>query len=244
MNTFSVFCQGRGGEALKWGEAKGVPKGASKSPSYSRLPFHRPPLQVPAALIPEPSEDSVHPAVSVGFPTARLVLGFLRDAELSAVAPSAFLLPKCIAIHYYFLPVLLDAEMKHSLQFWWRLGRKWKHMFALYGVFRADRTFQAQDPQKTRLSPISAHRPLCDLLSRQFLFSSSRRGDQAPHKSVLIKVVTLGGNEDHGSLWRKRTANRGDLKVCPRGKNNRDSFHQRAGVASDTVSAHAISKAF
>lgn len=104
MNTFSVFCQGRGGEALKRGEAKGVPKGASKSPSYSRLPFHRPPLQAPGALIPEPSEDSVHPAVSVGFPTARLVLGFLRDAELTAVAPSAFLLTEV-----YCYPLLFSS---------------------------------------------------------------------------------------------------------------------------------------
>jgi hypothetical protein len=55
---------------------------------------------------------------------------------------------------------------------------------------------------------------------------------------MLIKVVTLGGNEDHGSLWRKRTANGGDLKMCQRGKNNRDSLHLRAGVASDMTSAH------
>ena len=55
---------------------------------------------------------------------------------------------------------------------------------------------------------------------------------------MLIKVVTLGGNEDHGSLWRKRTAKGGDLKMCQRGKNNRDSLHLRAGVASDMTSAH------
>ena len=117
MNKFPVFCQGRGGEALKGGEAKGVSKGASKSPSYSRLPFQHPPLQVPGSLIPEPSEDLAHPAAPVGFPTARLVLGFLTEAELSTVTPSAFLLLKYVAVHYYFLPVLLDAEMKHSLWF-------------------------------------------------------------------------------------------------------------------------------
>lgn len=117
MTKFPVFCQGRGGEALKWGEVKGVSKDASELPSYSRLLFHRPPLQVPGSLIPELSEDLVHPAVSVGFPTARLELGFLREAELSTVTPSAFLLLKCVAVHYYFLPVLLDAEMKHSMRF-------------------------------------------------------------------------------------------------------------------------------
>ena len=41
-------------------------------------------------LIAEPSEDVVPPVVSVGFPSAQLVLGFLREAELHTKTPSAF----------------------------------------------------------------------------------------------------------------------------------------------------------
>lgn len=94
MSKFPVFCQDRGGEALKGGGAKGVSQDVSKSlslnPSHSKLPPHRPPLQVPGTLIAEPSEDAEPPLVSVGFPIAQLVLGFLGEAELRTKTPSAF----------------------------------------------------------------------------------------------------------------------------------------------------------